>query len=57
MTLFAVISGVPMPHSLMVNVFNHSHKYYSLGIRLYFFTIPGDSSVVSISMIHNERVL
>lgn len=37
----AELGGVPMPHALMVNVFNHSHKYYSLGIRLYFGTIPG----------------
>ncbi|CAM9312411.1 unnamed protein product [Scytosiphon promiscuus] len=34
------IGGVPMPPSLMVKVFNHAHKYYSLGIRLYFGTIP-----------------
>ncbi|CAM9697558.1 unnamed protein product [Pylaiella littoralis] len=34
------IGGVPMPQSLMVKVFNHAHKYYSLGIRLYFGTIP-----------------
>eukprot|EP00904_Undaria_pinnatifida_P009174 jgi/Undpi1/5387/HiC_scaffold_2.g00668.m1 len=34
------LSGVPMPHSLMINVFNHAHQYYSLGIRLYFGTIP-----------------
>eukprot|EP00903_Cladosiphon_okamuranus_P006823 g6648.t1 len=34
------IGGVPMPLSLMVKVFNHAHKYYSLGIRLYFGTIP-----------------
>lgn len=36
------IGGVPMPLSLMVKVFNHAHKYYSLGIRLYFGTIPGE---------------
>lgn len=40
-SLFAAIGGVPMPQSLMVKVFNHAHKYYSLGIRLYFGTIPG----------------
>eukprot|EP00752_Nemacystus_decipiens_P017140 g15355.t1 len=34
------LGGVPMPMSLMVKVFNHAHKYYSLGIRLYFGTIP-----------------
>lgn len=34
------LDGVPMPHSLIVKVFNHSHHYYSLGIRLYFGTIP-----------------
>lgn len=35
------LGGVPLPHSLIVKVFNHSHRYYSLGIRLYFGTIPG----------------
>lgn len=30
------IEGVPMSHAMLVNVFEHSHKYFSLGIRLYF---------------------
>ncbi|CAM9576254.1 unnamed protein product [Ectocarpus sp. 4 AP-2014] len=34
------IEGVPMSHAMLVNVFEHSHKYFSLGIRLYFGTIP-----------------
>ncbi|CAB1102130.1 unnamed protein product [Ectocarpus sp. CCAP 1310/34] len=34
------IAGAPMPQSLMVKVFNHAHQYYSLGIRLFFGTIP-----------------
>ncbi|CAM9312259.1 unnamed protein product [Scytosiphon promiscuus] len=34
------LDGVPMSHGLLVNVFEHSHKYFSLGIRLYFGTIP-----------------
>lgn len=32
-----------MPQSLMVKVFNHAHQYYSLGIRLFFGTIPGEA--------------
>ncbi|CAM9200362.1 unnamed protein product [Ectocarpus sp. 12 AP-2014] len=36
----AFIEGVPMSHAMLVNVFEHSHKYFSLGIRLYFGTIP-----------------
>ncbi|CAM9742923.1 unnamed protein product [Ascophyllum nodosum] len=34
------LGGVPMSHSLLEKVFNHTYKYYSLGIRLYFGTIP-----------------
>ncbi|CAM9697700.1 unnamed protein product [Pylaiella littoralis] len=34
------IDGVPMSHALVVNVFEHSYKYFSLGIRLFFGTIP-----------------
>ncbi|CAN0230495.1 unnamed protein product [Hapterophycus canaliculatus] len=29
-----------MSHGILVNVFEHSHKFFSLGIRLYFGTIP-----------------
>lgn len=30
-----------MPHGLLLKIFNHAHHYNSLGIRLYFGTIPG----------------
>lgn len=33
-------NGVPITQSLLVNVFNHAHWYNSLGMRLYFGTIP-----------------
>eukprot|EP00752_Nemacystus_decipiens_P004671 g4259.t1 len=34
------LEGVPMSQGILVNVFEHSHRYFSLGIRLYFGTIP-----------------
>lgn len=37
------LEGVPMSQGILVNVFEHSHQYFSLGIRLYFGTIPGKS--------------
>jgi len=31
-----------MSQGILVNVFEHSHQYFSLGIRLYFGTIPSE---------------
>lgn len=41
--LLAELDGVPLPHSLLVNVFEHAHRYYTIGMRLYFGTIPGEA--------------
>ncbi|CAM9988763.1 unnamed protein product, partial [Choristocarpus tenellus] len=34
------VGGRPLPKSLMLKVFNRSHRHYSMGIRLYFGTVP-----------------
>lgn len=34
-----------MSQGILVKVFEHSHQYFSLGIRLYFGTIPGTGVV------------
>ena len=39
-----------MTQSLLINVFNHAHWYNSLGMRLYFGTVPGDDNAVLLLM-------
>lgn len=38
-----------MSQGILVNVFEHSHQYFSLGIRLYFGTIPGKGEPRSVA--------
>ena len=34
------IDGVPTPTDIILKVFNHAHTFYSIGLRMYFLSIP-----------------